>query len=176
LHDNGQRREDGKMGRRKVPTMEGYKLLAPNKKYFSIVRKLYNKSLNPKINLTNVHVCDEDLMEVFGLNCSYKLINPFIHVDIKCELKKLHWQIYGSTTPTNNDFVLWFMKGYIAQKKGIKINWEKTTTSITRERAQRRNVGRFKSGSIALSYVNGGKATTQLDNKPTPKVKKMVAA
>jgi hypothetical protein len=92
------------------------------KEYFSIVKKLHNKGLNPKTYLTTMHVCDEDLIKVFGPKCSYKFTNPFIHVDTKCELKTLHWQIYGSTTPTNNDFMLWLVRGYIAQEKGVKIN------------------------------------------------------
>ncbi len=58
--------------------------------YFSTIKKLHNKGLNPKIDLNTMHVCDEDSIEVFGPKYSYKLTNPFIHADTKCELKKLH--------------------------------------------------------------------------------------
>jgi hypothetical protein len=57
------------------------------------------------------------------------------------------------------------VKGYIAQEKGVKINSERATRFIIREKARRKDVGRLQSGSIDLSYVNGGKATTQLDTK-----------
>ncbi len=59
----------------------------------------------------------------------------------------------------------------MAQEKGVKTNCEKAMTFITRKKVRRKDVGRLKNGSIDLSYVNGGKAITQLDNKPTPKVK-----
>jgi hypothetical protein len=88
----------------KFPPWEVINYCLQIEKYFSIVRKLHNKGLKPKTDLTNVHVCDDNLIEVFGPKCNYKLTNPFIHANIKCELTKLHWQIYGSTTPTNNDF------------------------------------------------------------------------
>jgi hypothetical protein len=48
----------------------------------------------------------------------------------------------------------------------------KVTKSITRKKAQRRDVGRLKNGSIDLSYLSGRKATTQLNSKPTLEVKK----
>jgi hypothetical protein len=43
-------------------------------------------------------------------------------------------------------------------------------TFITRKTARRKDVGRLKNGNIDLSYVNGGKAITRLDNKPTPRL------
>ncbi len=67
-------------------------------------------------------------------------------------------------------FMLRLVKGYIAQEKGIKINCEKAMTFITRKTARRKDVGRLKNGNIDLSYVNGGKAITRLDNKPTPRL------
>ncbi len=66
--------------------------------------------------------------------------------------------------------MLRLVKGYIAQEKGVKINCKKAMTFITREMARRKDVGRLKNGNIDLSYVNGGKAITQLDNEPTPRL------
>jgi hypothetical protein len=56
--------------------------------------------------------------------------------------------------------MLWLVRGYITQEKGVKINWAKVVASTTREKAQRRNVGRLKSGNIDLSNLSGGEATT----------------
>jgi hypothetical protein len=58
--------------------------------HFSIVRHLNNMGINPKIKLTIVHVNENDLMEVFGPKCSYKLTNQLLHVDTKQDLKKFH--------------------------------------------------------------------------------------
>jgi len=68
--------------------------------------------LNPKTKLTNVHVCEEDLLEVFGLKCSLKLTNPLLHIETK-------WEEASLVDLTNNDFMIWLMKGY---KKGYEIN------------------------------------------------------
>jgi hypothetical protein len=75
---------------------------------------LHIEGLNLEIKFTNAHVNDNDLVEVFGPKCIFKVTNPFIHADTKHELKKLHWQIYGVAMPTNNNFILWLIKGYIA--------------------------------------------------------------
>jgi len=64
------------------------------------------------------------------------------------------------TTPPNNDLMLWLVRGYITQEKGVKINWAKVVVSTTREKARRRNVGRLKNGNIDLSNLSGGEATT----------------
>jgi hypothetical protein len=43
--------------------------------YFIVVKKLHNGGLNPKKNLIDPHVCENDLVEVFGLKCILKLTN-----------------------------------------------------------------------------------------------------
>lgn len=64
------------------------------------------------------------------------------------------------------------MKRYIAQKKGHEVNWAKTTTSIAQEKAQRKEVGKLKSGSLELSDLNaGGKGSMQFNNKLTMDIK-----
>ncbi len=100
--------------------------------------------MNPKTKLTNVHVCKEDLLEVFGPKCSLKMMNPLFHVETKLNLKRLHWQIYGVHTLNNNDFMLWLMKGYITQEKGYEINWVKTIALTTKEKVQRKEMEAWK--------------------------------
>jgi hypothetical protein len=48
--------------------------------YFTIIKCLSDKGLNPKIRLTKVHVYEEDLLEVFGPKCNFKLTIPLLHV------------------------------------------------------------------------------------------------
>jgi len=45
--------------------------------------------------------------------------------------------VYGIDQVTNNEFMIWFVKGYIAQEKGEKVNRAKATTSTSREDAGR---------------------------------------
>jgi len=51
--------------------------------YFTIIKCLSDKGLNPKIRLTKVHVYEEDLLEVFGPKCNFKLTIPLLHVGKK---------------------------------------------------------------------------------------------
>jgi hypothetical protein len=92
---------------------------------------LSNKGFNPKIDLTNLKVYEKDLLEFFRPKYSLKLTNSLLHPKIKQDLKRFHWHIYGVPTPTNNDFMIWLVKGYIAQEKGHEVSWAKTTTSTS---------------------------------------------
>ncbi len=75
--------------------------------------------MNPKFGIINGHVTAFNVSEVFGPNYSnFKTTNPYLHVDMKKILVKLYWQIYGSVVITNNEFMLWLVKGYIAELKG----------------------------------------------------------
>jgi hypothetical protein len=80
------------------------------------------------MDLTNVEVYEKDLLEVFKPKCNLKLTNSLLHLETKQDLKRFHWQIYGVPILTNNDFMLWLVKRYIAQEKGLKVNWAKVTT------------------------------------------------
>ncbi len=65
--------------------------------------------------------------------------------------------MYGTTIVTNNEFYLWFVKGYIVEQKGEDVNWAKTTISIAREKAQLEEVKVMKSGgSMDMIEFNGG--------------------
>ncbi len=44
--------------------------------YFTTIRCLSNNGLNPKIKLNNVHVYEEDLLEVFGTKVQLQANNP----------------------------------------------------------------------------------------------------
>lgn len=56
--------------------------------------------------------------------------------------------------------MLWLVRGYITQEKGVKINWAKAVVSTIGEKARKRNVGKLKNGNIDLSNLSGGEATT----------------
>jgi hypothetical protein len=53
----------------KFPLWEVIDYWFETKEYFFVVKKLHNKGLNPKTNFTNAHVCENDLVKVFGLKC-----------------------------------------------------------------------------------------------------------
>jgi hypothetical protein len=74
--------------------------------------------------MNNEHVKAYDIDEVFGIDCSdFKIINFYLHTDTKKALVKFHWQIYGLAIITNNEFMMWLVKGYITKLKGHPLNW-----------------------------------------------------
>jgi hypothetical protein len=65
-----------------------------------------------------------DIVEVFGLLYEgFKTTNLNLHPKMRKDLLRLYWKVYGTNQVTNNKFMIWFMKGYIVQKKGEKVNW-----------------------------------------------------
>jgi hypothetical protein len=93
------------------------------KKYFKIVRKLNNEGLNPRANISTQLVSDVNIAKVFGpCTNGYKTTNPHLHPKTKKDLMRFYWQVYGTNQVTNNELMIWFVKGYITQEKGHKIN------------------------------------------------------
>jgi hypothetical protein len=54
----------------------------------------------------------------------------------------------------NNELYFRFIKCNIAQKKGIKINWEKATASMVREKLGKKKIARWK---LAHRYTSTGR-------------------
>jgi hypothetical protein len=44
---------------------------------------------------------------------------------------ELYAKIYGKTEVTNNEFMAWVVKGYIAEQMGLKVNWASTALSTS---------------------------------------------
>jgi len=74
---------------------------------------------------------------------------------------------------TNNEFYLWLIKGYIAQEKGIELNWVKVATSTAREKFKRKEITRWElahgspfkncngSGMEGLAFLSNDDVITQ---------------
>ncbi len=66
---------------------------------------------------------------------------------------RLCWQIYGTFVLTNNDFASLVVRGFIAQEKGVNVNWATIVVWIEKEEA-------YKLEAMALKFegtkLNGG--------------------
>jgi len=132
--------------------------------FFATIRELPTRGLNPKFGINTEHVKTFDIDEVFGADCSsFKTINLYLHVDTKKALIKLHWQMYGSTAITNNEFMMWLVKGYITELKGHLENWAIAIASTTREKARRQEVKGLKSRSIDIFDFNRGELVGRVE-------------
>ncbi len=123
--------------------------------FFDVVRHLNNKRFNPRIELTFEHVSEIDIDEVFGplKQPKYKYTNSTLHPNIIKGLVRLCWQIYGTFVITNNDFASWVVKGFIAQKKGVNVNWATIVAWTEKEEACKLKAMALKFEGIELSGV-----------------------
>jgi hypothetical protein len=113
-----------------------------------------NKGFNPKTQITNVHVTDEDIVEVFGESQVLRTINLNLDPNTRLKLLCLYSQCYGIT---NNEFYLWFVKGYIVQEKGINVNCAKATTFTTIEKLKREEIAKWKQiHGLSMSHNTSG--------------------
>jgi hypothetical protein len=60
-------------------------------------------------------VFDADILEIFGPSFEgFKTNNLNLHLEMKKVLLQFYWKVYGTEQVMNNEFMLWFVKGYIA--------------------------------------------------------------
>jgi hypothetical protein len=83
-------------------------------------------------------------MEVFGESKVLKTTNPALDPTTKLELLRLYSKCYGHSSVTNNEFYMWFVKGYVVQEKGLDIDWAKVIASTTREKFRREEIMKWK--------------------------------
>lgn len=101
---------------------------------------------------------DADIMEVFGKFKILRFINPTLDPATKLEFLCLYSKCYGHSNVNNNEFYLWFVKGYIVQEKGLDINWAKVVASTTREKFRKEEIAKWKLvfGATSRSHNRSG--------------------
>jgi hypothetical protein len=52
-------------------------------------------------------------------------------------IEEIYWKVFGTSNVINNEIPAWIVCGFIAQGKGVDINWVKATESTTKEEACR---------------------------------------
>jgi hypothetical protein len=70
--------------------------------------------------------------------------------------------VYDIHQVTNNEFMTWFVKRYIAKDKGEKVHWAKATPSTAQEKASREEAKVMKSGSTDFVGKVEGRDPTNL--------------
>jgi hypothetical protein len=105
--------------------------------FFVNIRGLPNKGLNPKSVVDTAVVTAEDLEEVWGKVSAYRTTNTKLHPDTRRELITLYGKIYGTEDVTNNEFMLWVVKGFILECKDEDVDWATAAASTAREKADR---------------------------------------
>jgi hypothetical protein len=70
-------------------------------------------------------IIEANVEEVFGKVSKFKTTNSHLHLKSWRKFIDLYVKIYGTTKPSNNEFMSWVVKSYITKVKGFEINWAK---------------------------------------------------
>jgi hypothetical protein len=54
-----------------------------------------------------------DIAKFFGNVRTFKSNNPFLTREARKEIETLYWKINGTSHITNNEFMYWFVRGWI---------------------------------------------------------------
>jgi hypothetical protein len=71
----------------------------------------------------------EKVEEVWGKCSAFKTTNTTLNPETRSELLQLYTKIYGKMEVTNNEFMTWVVKGYIAEVMGFEVDWATTAAS-----------------------------------------------
>jgi hypothetical protein len=72
------------------------------------------KGFNPKVNFLINIVFDSNIAKVFEPSFEdFKTTNLHLHPKMKRELLRSTWKIHGIDQVAKNEFMIWFVKGYI---------------------------------------------------------------
>jgi hypothetical protein len=50
----------------------------------------------------------------------------------QAKIVEIIWQMFGTPHVTNNEFNVWFVRGYVVHEKGENINWARAVASTAR--------------------------------------------
>jgi hypothetical protein len=83
--------------------------------FFKEVRQLPSQGLDPKRELMDEHVTTLDIASFFGNVKRFKTVNPLLPLNTRKKIKTLYWKINGIGHTTNNELMVWFVKGWIIE-------------------------------------------------------------
>jgi hypothetical protein len=78
------------------------------------VKQVLAKRLDLKHELTNEHFTTTNIASFFGNVKTFKTTNPLLPSNARKEMETLYWKINGTSHITNNELMVWFVKGWIA--------------------------------------------------------------
>jgi hypothetical protein len=99
--------------------------------FFVRERGLCGKGLNPKLAVDMACVTPEKIEEVWGKCTSFKTTSTTLNPKTRRDLLQLYSKIYGKIEVTNNKFMTWLVKGYIAEHMGYQIDWASVAASTS---------------------------------------------
>jgi hypothetical protein len=105
--------------------------------FFMKERGLCGLGLNPKLPSDMACVTSENIEEVWRKCSSFKTSNTNLKLESRLDLLQLYAKIYGKPEVTNNEFMVWVVKGYIAKSLDLEVDWATAAASTTQILASR---------------------------------------
>jgi hypothetical protein len=99
--------------------------------FFVKERGLYRIGMNPKLSSDMACVTSEKIEEVWKKSLSLKTSNTTLKPESRLELLQLYAKIYWKAEVTNNEFMVWVVKSYIAERLGLQVDWATAAASTT---------------------------------------------
>jgi len=81
------------------------------------------------------HLTTIDIIKLFGNVNKFKTTNPILPLEKKKKLERLYWRVYGIGHITNNEIMVWLVRGWIVECNGHKINWAIAIAFTTKEKS-----------------------------------------
>jgi hypothetical protein len=97
--------------------------------FFVRERGLCSKGLNPKNSVEMSFITVEKIKEVWGKCTAFKTTNMTLKPETRSQLLELYSKIYGKVDITNEEFMLWLVKGNIAEQMGFEVDWASAAAS-----------------------------------------------
>jgi hypothetical protein len=79
----------------------------------------------------------EECIALFGGSRKFKLKCLKLKFEDKATIEEIYWKVFGTSSVTNNEIPTSIVHDFIAQGKGININWAKVAKSTTKEKEHR---------------------------------------
>ena len=84
------------------------------------MRELNGEGLDPKQDIRDQHVSSVEVTKLFGSIWPLKSTHPNLREEDKKGLHTLFWKVNGHGHIPKNEYMSWFFKGWIVQKKDFK--------------------------------------------------------
>jgi len=111
------------MTKTEVKTLKDWLKMAwadQDEEFFFNVKKLHNFGINPRKQLTIEYVTHENVFSLFGQK-GCRLTSLHLSQTNKLSLLNIYWRVFGTKEVTNNKVQGWIVKGYIVEKKKLKL-------------------------------------------------------
>ena len=130
-------------------------LRGQTRSFFINERGLCSSGLNPKLPVDTAVVIAKKVEEIWWKCSQFKTTNTTLDPQTHKDLLHMYFKRYGKVDMTNNKFMAWLVKGYIAERMGLPVDWATAVASKSLTLASRleREISPLKSPTNSSGWV-----------------------